>query len=161
VLTENWRSRIRSAAAIGISVPYTTRVLGEGFGHLLRLVLSSTIGTVSTPAMSTISRLYPTARTIAVYASQSRLLHRHARLASGWLAILSAQVESGAPQFFALTADQSVSVGHIPQFRSQQQIPSAPMGWVVPSDTGRYLRFVIVFAWGACGHPGPHVTPMP
>ena len=34
----------------------------------------------------TISGLNHTARTLAVYASQGGLLHRHARLASGWLA---------------------------------------------------------------------------
>jgi hypothetical protein len=34
---------------------------------------------------SYISRLNNTARTLAVYASQDGLLHRHARLAFGWL----------------------------------------------------------------------------
>ena len=42
--------------------------------------------TTSTPATSTILGLNHTARSLAVYASQGGLPHRHARLASGWLA---------------------------------------------------------------------------
>jgi hypothetical protein len=41
------------------------------------------------PRQILISRLNHTARSLTVYASQSGLLHRHARLASGWLAGLS------------------------------------------------------------------------
>jgi hypothetical protein len=41
------------------------------------------------PRQILISGLNHTARTLAVYASQGGLLHRHARLASGWLANLS------------------------------------------------------------------------
>jgi hypothetical protein len=41
------------------------------------------------PRQILISGLNHTARSLAVYASQSGLLHRHARLASGWLANLS------------------------------------------------------------------------
>jgi hypothetical protein len=41
------------------------------------------------PRQILISGLNHTARSLAVYASQGGLLHRHARLASGWLAILS------------------------------------------------------------------------
>jgi hypothetical protein len=41
------------------------------------------------PRQILISGLYHTARSLAVYASQGGLLHRHARLASGWLAGLS------------------------------------------------------------------------
>jgi hypothetical protein len=41
------------------------------------------------PRQILISGLNHTARSFAVYASQDGLLHRHARLASGWLAILS------------------------------------------------------------------------
>jgi hypothetical protein len=44
--------------------------------------------TTSTPAISSISRLNHTARPLAVYASQGGSPHRHARLASGWLASL-------------------------------------------------------------------------
>jgi hypothetical protein len=44
--------------------------------------------TTSTPTISNISRLNHTARSLAVYASQGGLPHRHARLASGWLASL-------------------------------------------------------------------------
>ena len=40
-------------------------------------------------AMISISGLNGTARSLAVYASQGELPHRHARLASGWLASLS------------------------------------------------------------------------
>ena len=58
-------------------------------GHYCASVLSSTFVTVSTPAISPISRLNHTARSLAVYASQGGLPHRHARLASGWLASLS------------------------------------------------------------------------
>jgi hypothetical protein len=59
----------------------------SALGHYCASALSSTFVTVSTPAISPISGLNPTARTLAVYASQRGLLHRHARLASGWLAI--------------------------------------------------------------------------
>jgi hypothetical protein len=41
------------------------------------------------PRQILISGLNHTARPLAVYASQGELLHRHARLASGWLANLS------------------------------------------------------------------------
>ena len=41
------------------------------------------------PRQILISGLNHTARSFAVYASQDGLLHRHARLASGWLADLS------------------------------------------------------------------------
>ncbi len=41
------------------------------------------------PRQILISGLNHTARSLTVYASQSGLLHRHARLASGWLAKLS------------------------------------------------------------------------
>ena len=61
----------------------------SALGHYCALVLSSALLTASTPATNTISRLHHTARTPAVYASQDGLLHRHARLASGWLARLS------------------------------------------------------------------------
>jgi hypothetical protein len=63
----------------------------SALGHYCASALSSTNVTVSTPAICPISRLNPTARTLAVYASQGGLLHRHARLASGWPAILSGQ----------------------------------------------------------------------
>src|SRR5208282_4677112 len=44
------------------------------------------------PPQILISGLNHTARTLAVYASQGGSLHRHARLASGWLACLSGRV---------------------------------------------------------------------
>src|SRR5262249_46910898 len=44
--------------------------------------------TTSTPTITSISRLNHTARPLTVYASQGGLPHRHARLASGWLASL-------------------------------------------------------------------------
>jgi len=44
--------------------------------------------TASAPARTVISGLNHTARSLAVYASQGGLPHRHARLASGWLASL-------------------------------------------------------------------------
>jgi hypothetical protein len=40
--------------------------------------------TTSATTISGLSRLHPTARTLAVYASQRGLPQRHARLASGW-----------------------------------------------------------------------------
>jgi hypothetical protein len=63
----------------------------SALGHYRASVLSSTVRTMSTPAMNIISRLNHTARPLAVYASQDGLLHHHARLASGWLACLSGQ----------------------------------------------------------------------
>jgi hypothetical protein len=58
-------------------------------GHCRASVLSSTFSTVSASATIVISGLNRTAHASAVYASQDELLHRHARLASGWLASLS------------------------------------------------------------------------
>lgn len=45
------------------------------------------------PRQILISGLNHTAPTLAVYASQGGLLHRHARLASGWLASLSGRAD--------------------------------------------------------------------
>jgi hypothetical protein len=58
-------------------------------GHCRASMSPSARLTASAPARSIISRLNHTARPFAVYASQGGLPHRHARLASGWLANLS------------------------------------------------------------------------
>src|SRR5215472_8489589 len=52
-------------------------------------MLPSAFTTASASAISIISGLNHTARSLAVYASQGELPHHHARLASGWLAGLS------------------------------------------------------------------------
>ena len=49
----------------------------------------SATGMASAPALKLISGLNHTARRLAVYTSHGGLLHRHARLASGWLVKLS------------------------------------------------------------------------
>jgi hypothetical protein len=54
-------------------------------------MLPSAFSTASAPARTVISELNHTAQSLAVYASQGGLPHRHARLASGWLASLSAR----------------------------------------------------------------------
>jgi len=61
----------------------------SALGHCHALMLPSAKLTVSAPARSRISGLNHTARSLAVYASQGGSPHRHARLASGWLASLS------------------------------------------------------------------------
>jgi hypothetical protein len=58
-------------------------------GHYRASMLPSTFSTVSASATTVLSGLNHTAHAFAVYASQDELLHRHARLASGWLASLS------------------------------------------------------------------------
>ena len=49
-------------------------------------VLPSAFGTASAPAITLLTGLNHTARTLAVYASQCRLPEHHARLATGWAA---------------------------------------------------------------------------
>src|ERR1700694_4841820 len=61
----------------------------SALGHYRASMLPSAQRTASAPTTMLISGLNHTARPFAVYASQSGLLHRHARLASGWLANLS------------------------------------------------------------------------
>src|SRR5262249_40142205 len=51
-------------------------------------MLPSAFSTTSAPTRTVISGLNHMARSLAVYASQGGLPHRHARLASGWLASL-------------------------------------------------------------------------
>ena len=58
-------------------------------GHYRASMLPSANTKASASAISIISGLNHTARSLAVYASQGELPHRHARLASGWLASLS------------------------------------------------------------------------
>ena len=60
-------------------------------GHYRASMLPSANTTASASAISIISGLNHTARSLAVYASQRELPHRYARLASGWLAGLSGQ----------------------------------------------------------------------
>src|ERR1700693_4931464 len=61
----------------------------SALGHYRASMLPSAQRTASAPTTMLISGLNHTARPFAVYASQSGLLHHHARLASGWLANLS------------------------------------------------------------------------
>jgi hypothetical protein len=61
----------------------------SALGHCRASVLSSTGAKVSTLAKNFVSRLNHTARSLAVYASQRGLLHRHARLTSAWPASVS------------------------------------------------------------------------
>src|SRR6202030_4033171 len=61
----------------------------SALGHYRASMLPSAQRTASAPTTMLISGLNHTARPFAVYASQSELLHHHARLASGWLANLS------------------------------------------------------------------------
>jgi hypothetical protein len=58
-------------------------------GRYRASMLPSAFTTASASAISIISGLNHTARSLAVYASQGELPHHHARLASGWLASLS------------------------------------------------------------------------
>jgi hypothetical protein len=57
--------------------------------HCRASMLPSAKLTASAPTRTVISGLNHTAHSLAVYASQDGLSHRHARLASGWLASLS------------------------------------------------------------------------
>ena len=61
-------------------------------GRYRASMLPSAFTTASASAISIISGLNHTARSLAVYASQGELPQRHARLASGWLASLSGRV---------------------------------------------------------------------
>ena len=58
-------------------------------GRYRASMLPSAFTTASASAISIISGLNHTARSLAVYASQGELPHHYARLASGWLASLS------------------------------------------------------------------------
>jgi hypothetical protein len=72
-----------------VSVPCSSTPAGPLRSATATLsVLSSAKWTTSTPTIPKISGLNHTARPFAVYASQGGLPHRHARLASGWLASL-------------------------------------------------------------------------
>ena len=57
-------------------------------GHCHASMLPSAFSTTSAPTRTVIPGLNHTARSLAVYASQDGSPHRHARLASGWLASL-------------------------------------------------------------------------
>jgi hypothetical protein len=81
-LPGSWRTRYERALLFdpgGISA----------LGRYRASMLPSAITTASASAISIISGLNRTARSLAVYASQDELPHHHARLASGWLAGLS------------------------------------------------------------------------
>ena len=75
--------------------PHYERALLFDPGGILALgryhasMLPSAFTTASASAISIISGLNHTARSLAVYASQGELPHHHVRLASGWLASLS------------------------------------------------------------------------
>src|SRR5438477_7964472 len=86
------------------------------------------------PRQILISGLNHTACALAVYASQGGLLHRHARLASGWLASL---VRAGMITRWVLPKGFRFLHPPFPGFAWRTQIRTSKWGRVAPGITPR------------------------